>query len=114
MPVPVPVPVRTGTCTCTGASRHLHLQKTADFGNQESVSGGRFRLGSVLSTVPDCPPSGAQRRPYFRRPSRVVVLCSPLARSLQTLSGTGALSVARPAPEKAAFASVYAARTLYY
>ena len=31
----------------------LTPQKTADFGHKESALSGRFRLGSVISTVPE-------------------------------------------------------------
>ena len=50
-------------------------QKTTDFGNKESASGGRFRLGSVISTVPEQPLRGEQRRPCWHFPSRAV--CAP-------------------------------------
>ena len=39
---------------CISSLPPYHVpQKIADFGNKESASGGRFRLGSVISTVPE-------------------------------------------------------------
>ena len=52
---------------------HVRPQKSADSGNEESASGGRFQLRSVFSTVPHWPLSGGQSHPYSRRLSRVGV-----------------------------------------
>ena len=47
-------------------------RNTADFGNEQSAYLGRFRLGSVSSTVPESPLSGGQpRHAYSQRTSRM-------------------------------------------
>ena len=65
--------VRGGT-TCNRTQQILR--------NKESAACRRFRLGSVLSTVPHEPLSGGKSHPHSRRPSRV---------------GTGAFSPMPPA-----------------